>query len=490
MNYRILARILGIITGAIGAAFVVCLFVAFHYAKYDHAEEAAIRGFSECAIIAMLLTLVLELLGLRASSKLFGKEALAAIGLSWILASIIGALPYAIIAHASIADSVFESASGFTTTGASIFKDVEVLPHSLLFWRALSQWIGGLGVIVFFVAILSFLGAGAKMLFSHESSAHAADLGSERVQTGVSHIVRLYILLSLLCTLAFYAAGMNVFDAFCHMCTTLSTGGFSTKNASIGWYDSALIDWLCIVFMMIGGISFVLLLKVRHGQHGILRGNTELKAYFTIILVATAVCSIFNWWDGQITDLHGVIRHSAFAVVSVMTTTGFATKDFDLWMPVLHSVLLALMVIGGCSGSTAGGVKVVRFVTSLRYARQLVEKSFRSNVVRSVRINGQPISSDECQETSGFLVLTALVVGLGLILMALFEPRMSFEGSFSATLACFFNVGPGFKEVGPMRCYADLCMASKYLLSLLMIMGRVELFAVLALFAPALWRKF
>jgi trk system potassium uptake protein len=490
MNYRILARILGIITGAIGVAFVICLFVAYHYAKWDPAETAAMRGFSQCAIVAMVLTLGLELVGIRAGNKLFAREALASIGLSWILATLLGALPYVMVAHRGFADGVFEAASGFTTTGASIFSDVESLPHSLLFWRSLSQWIGGLGVVVFFVAILSFMGAGAKMLFSHESSAQAEELDSERVQTGVSHIVRLYVLLSILCSLAFYVAGMNVFDAFNHMCTTLSTGGFSTKNASIGWYDNALIDWLCIVFMTIGGTSFVLMLKIRHGQRGFLRSNTELKAYLTIILVATVVCSIFNWWDGRTGGVSDTIRHSAFAVVSVMTTTGFATKDFDLWMPVLHSVLLALMVIGGCSGSTSGGVKVVRFVTALRHTKQLIEKSFRSNVVRSVRINGRPISADECQETTGFLIITALVVGAGFILMALFEPRMSFEGSFSATLACFFNVGPGFKEVGPMRSYADIGLASKYLLSLLMIIGRLELFAILALFSPALWRKF
>ena len=492
MNYRILARLLGIITGALGLAFVLCMGVAFYYAGENPAESASIQGFANSAFVAMMLTFLFEFLGRKASKRIFSKEALAIVGISWIVSTIVGALPYMFIADdIGFADAVFESASGFTTTGASIFKDVEVLPNSLLFWRSLSQWIGGLGVIVFFVAILSFLGAGAKILFSNESSAQAADLGSERVQTGISSILRLYLLMSLLFTLSFYVAGMSMFDAVNHMCGALSTGGFSTHNISIGWFNSPLIEWLCIIFMAVGGTSFVLLLKIRHGaSHNTLWRNTEFKAYYAIIVIATLICASFNFFSGQLPNVNDAIRSGAFAVVSVMTTTGFATSDFDLWMPVLHAILLILMIIGGCSGSTAGGVKVVRFVTSLRYAGQLVERSFRANVVRSIRVNGQPLAPQDCEEINGFLVITMLLVGAGLILMVNFEPHMSFEGSFSATLACLFNVGPGFAEVGPMRCYADLHIASKYLLSLLMIIGRVEYFAILALFVPSLWRKF
>ena len=496
MNYRILARLLGIVTGALGVALCVCLCVAlyYHHFEADAREAAAIPGFCRSAAIAFLLTLMFELLGRRASRRIFGKEALAIIGLSWILATVVGALPYVLIAkNAGFADGVFEAASGFTTTGASIFWDVESLPRSLLFWRALTQWIGGLGVIVFFVAILSFLGAGAKILFSNESSASSTDLDSERVQTGVSKIVRLYLLFSLMFTLAYVAAGMSWFDAICHMGAALSTGGFSTHNASIGYFSSPLIEWLTILFMLIGGMNFILLLKIRYGASGkLVWGNSEFKAYLAIVLFSTLICAIFNHFGTRehpetlMTDF----RDGAFAVVSVMTTTGFATKNFDLWMPVLHTLLLMLMVVGGCTGSTAGGVKVVRVVTSLRYARLMLERSFRSNVVRSLRINGKPLPAEECEESNGFLIVTALVIVAGLMLMSFFEPRVSFEGTFSSVLACLFNVGPGFAEVGPMRCYADMHIATKYLLALLMILGRVELFAILALFSPSLWKKF
>jgi trk system potassium uptake protein TrkH len=492
MNYRLLARLLGIITGAIGLAFVLCLGVAWHYYHGgDVAELAAIHGFALSAGIAGILTMLLEFLGRKARRQLFNKEALAIIGLGWTVATVIGALPYFfIVPYAGFVDGIFESASGFTTTGASIFRDVEVLQHSVLFWRSLSQWIGGLGVVVFFVAILSFLGAGAKILFSNESSAQAADLGSERVQTGVSRILRLYLALSVICTLAFYATGMGFFDAVNHMCTTLSTGGFSNHNASIGYYNSPLVEWVCIVFMAIGGTSFILILRFVRGERRILRKNTEFRAYYGIILAATFICAAFNYFDGQIADIHGAVRHSCFTVVSLMTTTGFATQDFDKWLPVLHMVLLAVMIIGGCAGSTSGGVKVVRAVTAWKYAGKMLEKSFRLNVVRTIRINGQPLSGEDCEESNGFLVVTFLIMASGMILMAHFEPHMSLEGTISSVIACLFNVGPGFAEVGPTHCYADLHIASKYLLSLLMVMGRVELFAILALFAPSLWRKF
>jgi len=491
MNYKILSRLLGVITAALSAAFVISMGVAFYYRHTDPQEIAALQGFGVSTLIAVVLSLSFFYMGRSADKRLFGKEALATIGLGWILATIVGSLPYIFIAPGiSFADAIFESASGFTTTGASIFSNIEHLPRSLLFWRSLSQWIGGLGVVVFFVAILSFLGAGAKILFSRESSAQAADLGSERVQTGVSRIMRLYVALSIACTLAYWAAGMSLYDAVNHMCTTLSTGGFSTHNASMAYFDNPLVEWICILFMALGGTSFVLMLKLFHGERKALQQNTEFKAYYLILAGATLICIIFNFGHEQMPQLHSLVRHSAFQVVSIMTTTGYATKDFDLWLPALHALLLALMVIGGSSGSTGGGIKVVRFVTSLRYTLQLLERSFRKNVVRSIRVNGTPLSQQACEDSNGLLIMFMLVGGAGTILVALFEPHMSLEGSLSACFACLFNIGPGFAEVGPMHNFSDLHFVTKYILSLLMIMGRVELFAILALFSPALWKKY
>ncbi len=490
MNYRILSRLLGVITAALGAAFLLSLCVSLYYMGADPREELAMRGFGLSAVAAILLSAFFHYKGRNAVRRLFGKEALATIGLGWLLATIVGALPYILIARVGPHDAIFESASGLTTTGASIFSDVEALPRSLLFWRSLSQWIGGLGVVVFFVAILSFLGAGAKILFSRESSAQAADLGSERVQTGVSRIMGLYMAISLACMLAYLAAGMSVYDAVTHMLATISTGGFSTYNASMAHFANPLIEWICILFMALGGTSFVLILKVIQREPRAISQNSELKVYYAILAAATLVCIVFNFGHEHFDGIHELVRHSAFQVVSIMTTTGFATRDFDQWMPVLHAVLLALMVIGGSSGSTSGGSKVVRLVTALRYVAQLVERSYRGNVVRSIRVNGAPMSQQACEDSNGFLVMVALVAAAGTMTVALFEPNMSFEGCVSASFACLFNIGPGFAELGPMRNFSELSAASKFFLSLLMIMGRVELFAILALFSPQVWKKY
>ncbi|MBN1404616.1 MAG: TrkH family potassium uptake protein [Opitutales bacterium] len=491
MNYRILARLLGVITAALGLAFVLSICVSAYYLESDPKEAVALRGFGISTIIAVALAITFHICSRNANKRIFGKEALATIGTGWLLATAVGALPYLFIAEGiNFADAIFESASGFTTTGASIFGNVEALPRSLLFWRSLSQWIGGLGVVVFFVAILSFLGAGAKILFSRESSAQAADLGSERVQIGVWRIMRLYLLLSFFCAMAYWAAGMSLFDAVNHMCATLSTGGFSTHNSSMAYFDSALIEWIAIAFMALGGTSFVLMLKLMQGEYNAVRQNSECKAYYLIILLASGLCVAFNLGHADMAGWHTNIRHSIFQVVSVMTTTGFATRDFDKWVPALHVVLLLLMVTGGSSGSTGGGVKVVRIVTALRYAAQLLERSYRTNVVRSIRVNGNPMSQQACEDSNGFLVIMALIAGASALFVAVLDPGLSMEGSLSATFACLFNIGPGFAEVGPTQNFAHFSIGGKLFLSLLMIMGRVELFAVLALFSPQLWKKY
>jgi len=493
MNYPILCRLLGVICLAIAAAFATCAGVSFYYVECGaQGELPALRGFGISTLATVLLACLFLLAGRNASKRLYGKEALATIGLGWIVATILGALPYMLIEDGMrLCDAVFESASGFTTTGSSIFKDVEHLPRSLQFWRMLSHWIGGLGVVVFFVAILSFLGAGAKLLYVRESSAQTTDLGSERIQKGISRIVRLYVLLSILFTLAFKAAGMGLFDAVTHMFSVISTGGFSTYNDSFAHFQSPLIEWLAVVFMAISGTSFVMLLKVRYGDAGALRQNSEVKSYYAIlagaILTCAAVLSLNGFYDN---DIHAIFRHSAFQVASVMTTAGFYSQDYDLWPPVLHLTLLVVMIIGGCSGSTSGGVKVLRVLTAWRNCALMLERAYRPNLVRPLRVNGAPISQQDADECNGFLVMFLLISGVSMMLVALMEPGMSFEGIVSSVLASVCNAGPGFVEVGPTRNYAEMSMATKYLLSFLMIVGRVELFAILALFSSRIWKKY
>ncbi len=490
MNYPIIFRLLGMILLIEAIAFLVSLGVGYSY-RSSSAEQSALAGFSMSTVIAFAMSIAFTYLGRQGDLKMFRKEALSVIGLGWILASLIGALPYfLIIPGCSLADAIFESTSGITTTGASVFTNLEQFPRSLLFWRSISQWIGGLGIVVFFVAILSFLGVGAKILYSSESSAHSTDLDSGRVQTGVLQIMGLYLGLSVICAINYELCGLDWYDAVCHMFTTVATGGFSTQSASIGAFQNPLLEWMVILFMVLGGTSFIVMLHFLRGNWKTVLESTETGVFFLILVVVSLVKSwhliVFaeseSWLEG--------LRLGAFQVVSLSTGTGYSTADFDAWAPFTHSILLILMMIGGSSGSTSGGLKVIRIVVAVKVSLINIEKAFRTRVVRSIKINGRNLDRSAQESIISYLVLAGLVACVSFILVVFFEPMLSVKGAVSTILACLFNVGPGFQEIGPTNTYAFFQDYTKYTLSLLMIMGRLELFAILVLFSPSLWKRF
>lgn len=456
----------------------------------DSNDLGAFIGFGYSFGVALLLGMLLLLLGRKKEKTFFKKEALAVIGLGWISASLVGALPYLfIVPDCSYADAFFEAASGLSTTGASIFGQFEHFPKSLLFWRSLSQWIGGMGVVVFFIAILSFLGAGGKILYSNEASASAADLDSPRIQSGVIRIGVLYLGLSVLCMLAFKLGGMTTFDAINHTFTTLSTGGFSTLEASFGGFNSPLLEWMAILFMILGGTSFLWILFVINRSWRNVRTHTEVLGYFGIITLATSLTTVVIFSDGY-TNWNDAIRTSMFQVVSVMTTTGFTTADFSEWHLLAQVILMALMAVGGCSGSTAGGLKVTRIQVGLKAARRMIASSFSKRVIRPITMNGRVLNKISREEVVTYLLLSVWVIFFSVPLLALLEPELSYLGSYSAVLACFFNIGPGMAEFGPTQNFGFLHDSTKYLLSFLMIIGRLELYAILALFLPSFWKRF
>jgi len=491
MNFTIIFRLLSIVIGALACAFAVSLGIALIHDRPAN-DAIAVDGFVVSTLVAGTLAVSLYALGRGGQNRLFRREAMIVIGLGWIISSIVGAIPYfLILPDITLGGAVFESASGLTTTGASVLTNLETLPKSLLFWRSTSQWFGGLGVVVFFVAILASLGAGAKVLFTRESSATSAELDATRVQSGIRRLLLFYLALSVVCTVVFWLAGMNWFDAVNHMMTTLSTGGFSTRSNSIADFHSPLIEWLVVLFMVIGGTSFIVLIKALRGDLAAIMRSTEVKAYFFIILVATALVVVFRYVEGTPIEAsqHTVIRSAAFQVVSIMTTTGFATEDFDLWLPATHVILLVLMAVGGCSGSTAGGLKVIRIAIAWRVIVRAVERSFRIRLVRPLYANREPLDETTIESIVVYTVLATFVIGISILIVAFMEPSMSLEGTISATAASFFNIGPGFAEVGPTRNFAFLDETTQLFLSLVMILGRLELYAVLALFMPSLWRK-
>ena len=287
------------------------------------------------------------------------------------------------------------------------------------------------------------------------------------------------------------SANSNVFDSIIHMFTTLSTGGFSTRSGSIADFNNPALEWAIIGFMAIGGTSFLLIIAMLGRKWRSIKNSTEVKAYYFLLIGFTAAITLFLMTQEQNNmGWMEAIRTSAFQVVSIMTTTGFASADFDLWLPVTHILLLAAMIIGGCSGSTAGGTKVIRIIVALKVSAQQIEKAYRARVIRPLKVNGKSLSLSEQETIIVYIVILALVAFSGTLTVSFLEPSMSFEGTFTAMAACLFNIGPGLAEVGPTQNFAQMHAYTQVFLSFLMILGRLELFALLVLLSPSLWKRF
>lgn len=488
MNYSIILKTLSTVMWIMAAAFGASAGVSAFFAE-NPLEANAMPAWICAVAMSAMAAFALYIPSRKAPERLFRKEAMCIIGLAWILASIAGAAPYLMILHCPVSAAFFESTSGITTTGASAFGDYSEFPPSLMFWRCLSHWIGGLGVVVFFVAVLSFLGASGKMLYSNEASADSGEFESERIKSGVWNIVKLYLFISICCFGAFKYFGMDTFEAVCHMFSVVSTGGFSTRETSFIEYNNLGIYWSAIAFMFIGGTSFVLLLSLVRFKLRKLFVNTEFWTYLIIVAVSSAVVFAALIRSGDKPPAE-TLTHSVFQTVSILTTTGLCSDDYSKWLPVSQIVLVVLMIIGGCSGSTSGGLKISRAVAALRLCRRDVEKSFRPRVVRNVFLNGKSVGDAEAYDILSYAVLYALVIVFGMAALALLEPKMSITGAITASIAAVGNVGPAFGEVGCASNYGGLGDVSLFTLSILMIMGRLEIYAILVLFMPSLWKKF
>lgn len=469
------------------SAFSACAVVSF-LCSSSTKESEAMPSWICLIAFAILMAFAFYLPSRNAPTKLFKKEALCVVGLGWIMASLVGALPYILILDCDFATAFFESTSGITTTGSSAFASFTDFPQSLMFWRCLSHWIGGMGVLVFFVAVLSFLGSSGRILYASETSVNSGGgIETERIQSGAFKILFLYLSISALCLLTFKLCGMGWFDGICHMFSVVATGGFSVYEDSFAHYQSNLIYWATTLFMFIGGMSFVLMLSMVSGNFKKLLQNTEFWIYVAIIIVFTIAISFYTnittgWFDA--------FTQSAFQTVSLMTTTGFATCNYDDWKPASLTMLFVLMIIGGCSGSTSGGIKVARVVSGFKIAWNAIEKSFRPRVVRNISINGKVLDSENISNVTSYLLIFLITTVLGIITIAILEPDMSFTGTLTAVCASVSNTGPGFAEVGATKNFALINAPAKTILSIMMIAGRLEFYALFALLMPSLWKKF
>lgn len=480
MNPRHLLFVVGIVLLSLSAAFAVSTVVA---TLYDGPDATAFA-------VSTVATLVVGALLYRRTSiegDLTIREGYAVVSLAWLAIGIAGALPYLLSGTiTSPAAALFESFSGFTTTGATVFGDVEALPHGILFWRSLTQWIGGMGIIVLGVAILPFLGVGGMQLFRAEVPGPTAERLQPRIAQTAKLLWFVYAGLTAVQVLCLMVGGMSGFDAVNHAFATLSTGGFSTRNASIAAWDSAWIQYVTIAFMYLGGINFTLHFRALTGRPQYLR-DSEWKAYTLIVLGATIFCALALFEQGGARGFEATLRDSLFTTLAVQTTTGFGIADYGLWPAGGQFTLLLLMFVGGMAGSTAGGMKVIRVVAFFRQGVTALRRTLHPRAVLLTRVSGRAIRENDLLNILAFILFYLLLFVAGVFALTVIGHDL--VTSIGASAAAIGNVGPGLGDVGATGNYGWMGTPSLLVLTFLMLVGRLEIFTILLLFHPDLWRR-
>ncbi len=482
MNIRAACRFLSRLTLLLAATELAPALCAALYG-----EGSTARAFVASAVVTALLGVLLAALG-RRGGEVYRREGILIVVGGWVLASIFGALPYLLTGtFVNPVDALFESASGFTTTGASVMTDIESYGRGILFWRSFTQWLGGMGIIVLFVALLPELGPGARFLYKLEVPGPTAEALQPRIHTTAAILWKIYLLLTGAQAALLMLAGLDLYDALTHTFSTMSTGGFSPYNASVAAFESAWVDLIIIVFMILAGTNFSLFFGLRRRRGWNLLRDPEFRLYLSILAGTTLVVT----WDlvrsGTYTWSLGVPLAAAFQVVSITTTTGFATADFGGWPVFSRMLLVGLMFVGGCAGSTAGSMKVMRMVIGLRSAFREVRLIFSPNTVITIIVGGKRVPDSVIRSVAGFFILYLSIWGAGAVLLTLIGPDLVTAATASA--ATLGNIGPGLRAVGPTQNYAFFSAADKSLMVLLMWMGRLEIYSIAALFSRAFWRR-
>ncbi|SFM63344.1 TrkH family potassium uptake protein [Thermodesulforhabdus norvegica] len=415
------------------------------------------------------------------------REGMAIVTLGWIGAGILGALPfYFSRTLGSFVDCFFESVSGFTTTGASVLTDIESVAPGILFWRSLTHWLGGMGIIVFSLAILPFLGAGGMQLYKAEVPSPVPDKLRPRIRDTALLLWKVYLLFTVLETVLLMFGGMNLFDALCHTFGTLATGGFSTKNASIAHFRSAYVDAVIIFFMFVAGVNFSLHYQLLIGKPGRMFRDPEFR-FFSALVLSFVVFTTLAVHGNVYSNLTEALRYSLFQVISIITTTGYATADYEAWPFLPQAILFISMFIGACAGSTGGGMKCMRVMLLLKHAYRELFRLIHPHGVSRIKLQGQQVSQDVLNSVLGFFVLYMLLYCLGVLLVA--ATGVDILTSFASVAATIGNIGPGLGTVGPTENYFHMPYFAKGVLTFCMILGRLEIFTVIVLFVPEFWRK-
>ncbi|HOY68060.1 MAG TPA: TrkH family potassium uptake protein, partial [Candidatus Ozemobacteraceae bacterium] len=413
-------------------------------------------------------------------------EGMAVVALGWFAISVFGAIPY-LCSRLSLIDSLFESMSGFTTTGATVFTDFSIFSRSLFFFRGFTHWVGGMGILVLFVAILPLFSVAGRQLFFAETSAASKDKLTPRIRDTARHLWGWYVFLTLLETALLMACGMSANDAFCNSMATLAAGGFSPHSQSIMGYGSGTVEWIIIVFMFLAGANFTLQVRALRGNVRALWEDVELRGYLAIVMGSTLVLFLLLGVDPAVGGWSlGTLRTALFQNLSILTTTGFGSVDFSLWNERSKVVLVFLMLIGGCSGSAGGGVKVIRILFLMRFLARQVTRAIHLRAVIPIRLGRRIFQDAELQPILGFIAAYFALFLVGGSLASVLENDMSI--GFLGALATLGNIGPGFGPIGPMGSFAGLTTLTKALYFFLMWAGRLEVITLFVLFEPSLWR--
>jgi trk system potassium uptake protein TrkH len=484
-NTRMVFRTMGALLLIEAVFMALALGVSLWYGEADSGV------FLLSTIITLLAGMIGLLVGRHAESRMGEREGYVIVAMVWVVFSAFGLMPYYLSGQVpSLTDAWFESMSGFTTTGATIIPDLEVITHGLLFWRSLTQWIGGMGIIVLSIAILPIFGLNGMQLYAAEVTGLTYEKLSPRIADTAKMMWSIYLLLTITEVLALWLCGMNVFDAVCHSFSTIATGGFSTHNNSLEYYDSAAIHYTVTLFMFISGINFVLLIYLLRGKARNLLQDEEVRWYSVAVALFAVALTVGLYiarpgWSGV--EMERAFRDSLFTVISSMTSTGYTISDYMYWPVVAWVVIFFLMLTGACAGSTAGGIKWVRLAIIMKNGVAEFQRRIHPNAIIPVKLNEKAVPQQTINNIMAFLIFYVFIIVITVVIFC--ASGVNFDESIGAAVSAIGNVGISIGQFGPAGTYAEFPMVAKWVMSFVMLIGRLEIFTVLLLFTRALWRK-
>ena len=484
-NIRIVFRTMGALLLIEAFFMAMAMGVSLWY------KEADSGIFLISTIITLLAGVVGLLVGRHAQSRMGEREGYVIVAMVWVVFSAFGLLPYYLSGQVtSLTDAWFETMSGFTTTGATIIPDLDVISHGLLFWRSLTQWIGGMGIIVLSIAILPIFGLNGMQLYAAEVSGLTYEKVSPRIADTAKMMWSTYLILTISEVVALWLCGMDVFDAVCHSFSTIATGGFSTKNTSLAFYDSAAIHYVVTIYMFVSGINFVLLIYLIRGKARNFIKDEELRWYTVAVLIFTVMLTLGLYiarpgWSGAY--MERAFRDSLFTVISSMTSTGFTISDYMYWPVVAWVVIFFLMLTGACAGSTAGGIKWVRLSIILKNGLAEFQRRIHPNAIIPVKLNDKPVPQQTINNIMAFLNFYVFIILITVVIFC--ACGVDFDEAIGSAVSAMGNVGISIGQFGPAGTYANFPVVGKWVMSFVMLVGRLEIFTVLLLFTRALWRK-